>query len=202
MKDWSWLYLLLYILSTDAVKSTYTSQLSLRPFFISLSKLNILVAGCWKSQTHLFTTPTYRKMITFSQAAQVVLLLTTTLTTINADPISTTTVQYPLIASAQLSSPITQGPLNTTFLTSITASPTLPDLASMTENGSIQARGFRDQWPTSLGGPDCIEDHDDRCFCCKWRHPAKPAACGKMKCCPCINHVCDPKDLKCTPKVA
>lgn len=55
-KDWSWLYLLLYILSTDAVKSTYTSWLSLRPFFISLSKLNNLVAGCLRSHTHLFTT--------------------------------------------------------------------------------------------------------------------------------------------------
>lgn len=137
-------------------------------------------------------------MVAFSPAVQVVLLLAASLTTISAEQIPTTTAQYPLIHSSQLLSNTIRFPLrNTTFSTSVTASPTLPELASTVRDGSIQARDFRDQWPTSLGGPDCIEDHDDRCLCCKRRHPAKPAACGKLKCCPCINHVCDPKDPKC-----
>lgn len=46
-------------------------------------------------------------------------------------------------------------------------------------------------------GPDCITRHDDRCECCKWHWPKKPYACLKLKCCPCINHHCDPKDPAC-----
>lgn len=135
-------------------------------------------------------------MVAFFHAAPVVLLLISSLASIHAEQIPTKTAQYPMINSSQLPSNTNQYPRNTTFLASVTPAPALPELASAVKHGPLQPRGFRDQWPTSLGGSDCIEDHDDRCFCCKWRRPAKPAACGKLKYCPCINQICDPKNPK------